>query len=103
MNSNIYAVTYSYIRAKKLNVCKYVRINTSGNEIGKYLFCHRDDVTDALTHSKYVIIAFRPYFERSTSGYVVPSVIPDLPRGEHFTPLQVEALPKVVLQVSSVD
>ncbi|XP_050690437.1 uncharacterized protein LOC126982435 [Eriocheir sinensis] len=41
----------------------------------------------------------KPYFERSTSGYVVPSVIPDLPRGEHFTPLQVEALPKVVLQI----
>ncbi|XP_045129395.1 uncharacterized protein LOC123515064 isoform X2 [Portunus trituberculatus] len=41
----------------------------------------------------------KPYFEKSSSGFAVPRVIPNLPSGTHLTPLQAEALPKITLQV----
>ncbi|XP_071537468.1 uncharacterized protein [Panulirus ornatus] len=45
----------------------------------------------------------KPYFQRGVAkGYVVPSVVPDLPVGVHLTPLQVDTLPKIPIKVPQV-
>ncbi|KAK8406284.1 hypothetical protein O3P69_007169 [Scylla paramamosain] len=61
-----------------------------------FSFANINQLREELIHR---LTLLKPYFERSSSEFAVPRVIPNLPSGTHLTPLQVEALPKITLQV----